>query len=164
MDYRIFNLCAWSFLCVHTHGGWAHQRWISTKYLTRKNLSNPNWSEYECKRVKFFLCSWRTKLRSWNAKSDALPTEPPRHPGSPDPIMFKLNWATPNFPQNTPQSLLKPNNVLCNVWYMIRSAAIHPDVGIVLTHLLVSSTVIPATQTGLFTTVPQPHVILMFET
>ena len=72
MDYRIFNVCTCSFLRVHiyTRGGWAHQQQVST-FLTRKNSH------------RFVLCSWcrrGSSLGFLDLESDALPTEPPRHP------------------------------------------------------------------------------------
>ena len=37
MDYRIFNVRMWSFLCVHiTHGGWSHRQQLST-FFSQKN-------------------------------------------------------------------------------------------------------------------------------
>ena len=72
MDYRISNVRTWSFLgmCVHT-GSWAHRQRVSTTLLTWKNSH------------KLFLCSWHRRgsnLGSLDLESDALPTEPPRHP------------------------------------------------------------------------------------
>ena len=38
MDYRVFNVCTWLFLCVRLHtGGWAHRWRVSTTFLTWKN-------------------------------------------------------------------------------------------------------------------------------
>ena len=36
MDYRIFIVHTWPFLCYITHGGWAHWQLVSTTFLTRK--------------------------------------------------------------------------------------------------------------------------------
>ena len=40
MDYRIFAVRTWSFLCVHiyTHWGWAHWQRVCITFLTWKNL------------------------------------------------------------------------------------------------------------------------------
>ena len=39
MNYRIFNVCTWSFLCVRIHTGVRHTswQWVSTTFLTRNN-------------------------------------------------------------------------------------------------------------------------------
>ena len=36
MDYRIFDVCTWSLVCmrIHTHGGWAHRQRVNTTFLT----------------------------------------------------------------------------------------------------------------------------------
>ena len=52
-----------------THGGWAHWQWSS-----QHNIFDSE---------KLSLCFWRRRdsnLRSLDLESDALPTEPPRHP------------------------------------------------------------------------------------
>ena len=70
MDYRLFNVYTWSFLCVHiyTHRGWTHRQRVGTTFLTQKTH-------------KFFLCSWRDlNLVPLDLQSDALPIELPCHP------------------------------------------------------------------------------------
>ena len=53
MDYRIFNVCTWSFLCVRTHtGGWTHQQRVSSTFWLGKAVTNI------C-----FLCSGRGSNR-----------------------------------------------------------------------------------------------------
>ena len=50
MDYRIFNVHMWSFVCVHaynTHRGWAHWQ-VSTTFFSRKKITiffcAPDWA------------------------------------------------------------------------------------------------------------------------
>ena len=65
IDYRIFNVCTWSFLCVRVHTGVAHT--VRT-FLTQQNSH------------KFFLCSWRRRDSNLQALHlESLPTEPPHH-------------------------------------------------------------------------------------
>ena len=65
MDYRIFNVRIWSFLCVRTHTGVGH----TNNELALGKTDN------------FFLCSWwRWNLGSLDFESDAVPIEPPHHP------------------------------------------------------------------------------------
>ena len=60
MDYRIFNVCMWSFLCVRIHTGVGHSDNESAQHF---------WH---------FLCSWRGwNLGSLDLKSDAIPVERP---------------------------------------------------------------------------------------
>ena len=85
MDYRIFNVRTWSFLCVrgHTDSESAQLFW------PRKTLTN------------FLLCSWRrldSNLQSLDFESDALPTEPPRHP------FTKYPWW--NMPHHTAHNVM----------------------------------------------------------
>ena len=71
MDYGIFNVRTWSFLCVRicTGVGHTHRPRVSTTLFTRKNSH------------KVFLCSWRgSNLGSLDLESDALTIEPPLHP------------------------------------------------------------------------------------
>ena len=80
IDYRIFNVCTRSFLCVHIHTrGWAH------RHLTSQlNIFNSE-------KLTFFLRSWRdSNLGSLDLESDALPVEPPRHPLSYLPVAILL--------------------------------------------------------------------------
>ena len=54
----------------HSHGGWVHQQWVSTTFLT--TWKNCHW---------FFLCSWQgSNFGSLDPESYALPIEPSRHP------------------------------------------------------------------------------------
>ena len=64
--YMIFSVRMWSFV-VRAHGGWAQR--VSTTYLTRKI------------RLRFWYASdgIGTRVTESQWKSDALPTEPPRH-------------------------------------------------------------------------------------
>ena len=47
MDYRILNVCAWSFVCVRIHTGFGHTDSKSAQHF------------WLTKTHKFFLCSWR---------------------------------------------------------------------------------------------------------
>ena len=70
MDYRI---CAYVIILmrVYTHGG-----------LGTPTASQHNILDSEKTFTNVFLCSWRgSNLGSLDLESDALPTEPPRHPG-----------------------------------------------------------------------------------
>ena len=69
MDYRIFTVRTWSFLRMHIHTGVGHTDSESAQHF------------WLGKTHKFFLCSWLdSNLGPLNLESDALPTEPPRHP------------------------------------------------------------------------------------
>ena len=65
MDYRIFNMRTWSFVCVRIHAGVGHTDSESAQhFFTLKN-------------------SWRGRglnPGSLDLELNALPTEPPRHP------------------------------------------------------------------------------------
>ena len=65
MDYRIFNVCTWSFLCVRIHMGVRHTTTMSQhSILNRKNT----------------IFSWAPDgVRTFGSRVDALPTEPPHH-------------------------------------------------------------------------------------
>ena len=57
MNYRIFNVCTWSFLCVCIHVGvWVKQQRVSTTFFYSERLSH------------FFLCFWRDSnlVHAWN--------------------------------------------------------------------------------------------------
>ena len=70
---KIFNMCTWSYLWyiyIYIHTGVGHTDSKSPHFWLWKTL-------------KFVLCSWRrwgSNLRSFDLESNALPTEPPRHP------------------------------------------------------------------------------------
>ena len=69
MDYRIFIMHTWSFLCARVHtGGWPHQQQVGSTFWLGKTH-------------KFWVCSWRdSNLGLLDLESDALPIEPSRHP------------------------------------------------------------------------------------
>ena len=68
MDYRIFNMHTWSFLCAHIHPGGGHIDCESAQHFWLRRTH------------KLFLCSWRdSNLHPSDLESDALPIEPPRH-------------------------------------------------------------------------------------
>ena len=61
MDYRIFNMRTWSFLCVRIHTWGAHRQRVSTAFLTRNNSPvfaswlrcSTNWATpSNCDRIK----------------------------------------------------------------------------------------------------------------
>ena len=70
----IFNVCMWSFLCVHIYI-------IYTAGLGTPTVSLHN--SFYSEKLQGFLCSWRGfKLESWNPlglESEAHPMEPPCH-------------------------------------------------------------------------------------
>ena len=68
LDYRIFIVRTWSFLCVRVHtGGWAHRQRVSTIYLTRKNSQ------------MFIVLLTGFEPSSFGSESDDLLIKPPRH-------------------------------------------------------------------------------------
>ena len=69
MDYRIFKVHTWSFLCVCIHTGVGHTDSESAQHFWLGKTHN------------FFLCSWwDLNLRPLNLVSDALLVNPPHHP------------------------------------------------------------------------------------
>ena len=67
MDYRIFNVHMWSFLCVRIHTG------VGTLTMSHFGLKRNS--------HRFFFCSWHgSNLGSLDLESDAVPIEPPHHP------------------------------------------------------------------------------------
>ena len=74
MDYRIFNVRTWSFLCVPIHTGVGRTHSVLAQHFWLRKTHN------------FCVCSWRgPNLRSSHLESDALPIEP-----------LQLNWTDEN--------------------------------------------------------------------
>ena len=65
MDYRIFNMHTWSFLCVRIHTGVEHTDESAQHFSPKKTH-------------KFFLCTWRgSNQGSLDLESGTVPIEPP---------------------------------------------------------------------------------------
>ena len=68
MDYRIFNVRTWSFLCVRIHTRVGHTDSESAQHF------------WLCQIHEIFrVLQTGLELGSWNMKTDALPSEPHRH-------------------------------------------------------------------------------------